>query len=260
MKKGHSQKLSTVVGNLLLVNRANPCCRELRPEQLAPVGPGSDGVRMERQAAALLDRLVGDLHGWGQVAAISGWRSGEEQRQLWENSNRANGEAFTHQYVAPPGCSEHLTGLAVDLGLRRGNMDPICPDFPDMGICRAIRMAAPRYGFILRYPRGKEHITGIAWEPWHFRYVGIPHAEIITLLDATLEEYLELLRQYPAGQREFRFRAENYAFRVSYLPDAADDARLPDAPYLVSGDNCGGRILTTWDDGEVKYAHQRNNY
>ena len=239
-------------GSLILVNGDNPGNGGPFPSGLAQVGPESDGVQMERRAAALLNQLMNDLHGWGQIAAVSGWRSREQQQALWEETLRQRGREFAARYVARPGCSEHETGLAVDLGLRQGIMDPICPEFPEFGICRAVREAAPRYGFILRYPKGKEHLTGIAWEPWHFRYVGIPHARIITMLGLALEEYLEMLRQYPTGERAFRFRTERYVFSISYLADAGAPGELPPAPWLISGDNCGGRIVTAWTDREAK--------
>ena len=101
-----------------------------------------------------------------------------------------NGPAFTEQFVARPGHSEHQTGLAIDLGLRQQSIDFIRPEFPYEGICQQFRQQAPSFGFIERYPKGKERITGIAHEPWHFRYVGTPHSERMAGLGLTLEEYL----------------------------------------------------------------------
>ena len=76
-------------------------------------------------------------------------------------------------------CSEHQTGLAIDLGLASEEIDVIRPNFPYSGVCAAFRKQAADYGFILRYPAGKEAVTGIAYEPWHFRYVGVPHARFM---------------------------------------------------------------------------------
>ena len=73
------------------------------------------------------------------------------------------------------------------------HMDFICPEFPYDGICGHFRALAPDYGFILRYTKEKEAITGISEEPWHFRYVGVPHARIITDRGLCLEEYWEEL-------------------------------------------------------------------
>lgn len=108
-----------------------------------------------------------------------------------------SGEAFTRQYVALPGCSEHQTGLAIDLGRASEHIDFIRPDFPTDGVCGAFRRLAARYGFIERYPRGREAVTGIAHEPWHFRYVGAPHALLLTENGLCLEEYPDFLRAGP---------------------------------------------------------------
>lgn len=75
--------------------------------------------------------------------------------------------------------SEHQTGLAIDLAENKEQIDFICPHFPYTGICGEFRAAAPRFGFIERYVSGKEQITGIGAEPWHFRYVGYPHSVIM---------------------------------------------------------------------------------
>ena len=91
---------------------------------------------------------------------------------------------------ARPGCSEHETGLAIDLGENVPELDFIRPSFPDTGICGTFRARAAEFGFILRYPKGKEAVTGIGWEPCHFRYVGVPFAREIADRGLTLEEYL----------------------------------------------------------------------
>ena len=109
---------------------------------------------------------------------------------IYTDSLRENGPEFTAKFVAMPGHSEHLTGLAIDLGLRQPKIDFIRPAFPYEGICQKFRELAPAYGFIERYPKGKEHITGIAHEPWHFRYVGTPYSETMAFKGMTLEEYL----------------------------------------------------------------------
>ncbi len=237
---------------LALVNREFPL-REPRPVLLAPVGLASDGTFMERRAAALLNKLMEDIGGWHRIAAVTGWRSMEEQQKIWDDSLAANGEAYTRQFVAFPGQSEHHTGLAVDLGLRQSNMDIVCPDFPYEGICQTFRSKAPQYGFIQRYPSGKEHITGIAHEPWHFRYVGIPHAELITMMGITLEEYLELLEGHAVGGKPFIFKSAQYEFELSY---AASEQSLSgllsgDSSVLVSEDGRGGYVVTAWKNREV---------
>ena len=96
------------------------------------------------------------IGGWNHIAPVSGWRSQEEQQSIWNESTEENGADFTAKYVAQPGHSEHQTGLAIDLGLRREKLDFIRPSFPYSGICEIFRQKAARYGFIERYPAGKE--------------------------------------------------------------------------------------------------------
>ncbi|TCS74395.1 D-alanyl-D-alanine carboxypeptidase-like protein [Muricomes intestini] len=108
----------------------------------------------------------------------------------------------------------------------------------------------PDNPFIERYPNGKEAITGIAHEPWHFRYVGAPHAAIMTELGLTLEEYHAFLKQYPNGEKRFLYRTGNQNIEVAYVKTAAGaDAEFEiedDIPYSVSGNNADGFVLTKW--------------
>ena len=92
--------------------------------------------------------------------------------------------------MALPGHSEHQTGLAIDLGLRGPEIDFIRPDFPYEGVCQRFRERAADFGFVERYPAGKEAVIGIAHEPWHFRYVGPSHAREMVHRGLVLEEYL----------------------------------------------------------------------
>ncbi len=160
-------------------------------QDLIPAHKDYPEILLEREAAVALSRLMEELDGWKYIVPVSGWRSMEEQQTIYDDSLRDNGLEFTKKFVALPGHSEHQTGLAIDLGLRQKEIDFIRPAFPYEGICQTFRELASAYGFIERYPAGKEAITGIAHEPWHFRYVGTPHAETITKAGLTLEEYLK---------------------------------------------------------------------
>lgn len=177
------------MNSLILVNRQHPYTMSVR-QNLTPVLPAFPRILLEREAAHALSRLMEKLGGWGNILPVSGWRSFDEQEKIYLDSLRDNGREFTRQFVALPGHSEHQTGLAIDLGLQGEDMDFIRPSFPYEGICQRFRELAPAYGFIERYPAGKEGVTGIAHEPWHFRYVGAPHAESMARQGLCLEEYL----------------------------------------------------------------------
>ena len=150
--------------------------------------------------AQLLSACIQKAGGQREIVPVSGWRSQQEQQRIWDDSMAEHGETFTRQYVALPGCSEHQTGLAIDLGKAAGYIDFIRPAFPYDGVCGRFRRLAARYGFIERYQRGKEEVTGISAEPWHFRYVGAPHAQLMETNGLCLEEY----RDFAAGSPERR--------------------------------------------------------
>ncbi len=234
-------------GSLILVNQHYRAPEE--PEDiLVPALDRIPGILLQRCAAALLNELMQEIHGWRSIVPVSGYRPQKEQERIWDDSLRENGPEFTEKYVAFPGHSEHQTGLAIDLGLKQEHIDFIRPDFPNAGICRIFRERAARYGFVLRYPQGKEAVTGISHEPWHFRYVGIPHAEIMTERGLTLEEYIEFVKQFPYGCRFLPVQSSSREIRVSYLSAAeAIGAELTDEfPCIVSGNNTDGYILTEW--------------
>lgn len=230
-------------GLLILVNAEHPIQHMERPV-LAPAVPGSD-ILLDSRAAAMLSGLISRIGAAGEIVPVSGWRSEAEQREIWDGSMRDSGEEFTRKYVALPGCSEHQTGLAIDLALRADNIDFIRPEFPYDGVCGRFRALAADYGFVERYQGGKEGVTGIAAEPWHFRYVGRPHARIMCEMGLCLEEYVEYLHAYPYPERLLEVRGEVYEAEVGFA-GARDTLGLPDAPYQVSGNNVDGYIYTLW--------------
>lgn len=239
---------SVHTGNLILVNQDYPYRENTAPRTLVPVDEETGEVLMDRRAAVLLKKLISELHGRSQITAVSGWRPEQEQREIYSRSLLVNGPEFTGRFVAKPGHSEHQTGLAIDLGLKQPNIDFIRPDFPPHGICRAFRERAAIFGFIERYPAGKEKITGIAHEPWHFRYVGSPHAEIMTEMGFTLEEYHDFLKQFPYGGKLLTWHNGRFDFTVSYMKAINGADTLHEIKsgfsYPVSGDNENGFIIT----------------
>lgn len=233
-------------GSLILVNAEHPYI-----ETECELNDLNDAeVKMETTASKLLDRLMSRINGWGQIIAVSGWRSMEEQIDIYNTSMRENGETHTKKYVAIPGCSEHQTGLAVDLAIRSDEIDFICPEFGDEGICEKFREQMTSYGFIERYPLGKEARTGISYEPWHFRYVGAPHAAIMKEKGMVLEEYIDYLKQFVYGQQGFKYAMDDKSAVISFLPMALQgDTEIfidDTTPYCISGNNVDGFIITQW--------------
>jgi len=237
-------------GNLILVNRDYPY-REYTKTNLAPIQVSDGPILMQRKSATIYTSLMNKISAWNHITAVSGWRSKIEQEQIYTGSIAENGEDFTTKYVALPGHSEHQTGLAVDVALAQGEIDFIRPHFPYTGICGDFRQAAGRHGFIERYPKGKEKITGIAHEPWHFRYVGTPHANLIEVMGITLEEYHQKLKEHPHGDKPLIHEMGSMTYEISYLPAHKDEALLiiPNGmSHTVSGNNSDGFIVTLWRD------------
>lgn len=243
-------------GDLILVDAAHPY-RERRCPELTGVPRFDAPIRLERRAAEALQSLMAALEGWGHILPVSGWRSRREQQTIWDTSLAENGPAFTRTYVALPGCSEHETGLAIDVGLAAEDLDLIRPRFPYQGISQTFRALAPAFGFIQRYPAGKESVTGIGHEPWHFRYVGRPHAAIMAERDLTLEEYLAFLRT----QHEYITEVDGMETRVSYLPADPGGVTTLDLPQgwvcSVSGDNAQGFVITRQRTRHVRESLSR---
>lgn len=232
-------------GPLVLVNRAHPL-HEKERAALTSVDPHHPDILLESRARQLLSACIQKAGGQREIVPVSGWRSQQEQQRIWDDSMAEHGETFTRQYVALPGCSEHQTGLAIDLGKAAGYIDFIRPAFPYDGVCGRFRRLAARYGFIERYQRGKEEVTGISAEPWHFRYVGAPHAQLMETNGLCLEEYRDFLRQ---GPRSVALENGRMA-QVFYVPaaGAVTEVEVPEGCCQISGDNVEGFILTWWGD------------
>ncbi len=232
-------------GPLVLVNREHPARQAAAVEHLACIAPG---VRLEKQAALLYGALMREIGGAPHIVPVSGYRSRAEQERLYADALREHGAEYTAAYVALPGCSEHQTGLALHVGQQAEHIDLVAPDFPYAGICQQFRRAAARHGFVQRYPAGKEHITGIGHEPWHFRYVGIPHSEVMAGLGATLEEYTQWVRAYPWENAPCRFESRRRAFEIGFVPAhrGSTEIVLHGEPYTVSGNNVDGFVVAVW--------------
>lgn len=240
-------------GTLLLVNRAHPVAAQPSGEELEPaLMAGSfavleESILLERECLEMLTRLIKAAGGEEEIMVVSGYRTRREQEEIYESSLVENGPLYTSQYVAHPGCSEHQTGLAVDVGQAGAPLDFIAPAFPDEGSCLAFKKLAARYGFIQRYKEGKETITFIACEPWHFRYVGVPHSEIIQEMDLCLEEYLSFIKAFTPQSGCLTWSGNGEICDILYVEAGEQGAslHLPDRDALaVSGNNVDGYVIT----------------
>lgn len=149
--------------------------------------------QIRQVAANALEKLFAAAEQEGlDLYAQSGFRSYETQEYLFASYVSNHGEEEANKFSARPGESEHQSGLAMDVTSPQVNFDLVI-EFGDTKEGKWLRDHAAEYGFIIRYPKGKEDITGYQYEPWHIRYVGVKTATEIMERDITLEEYLEEL-------------------------------------------------------------------
>lgn len=182
---------------LVLVNKTRSLPADYVPEQLVePDVPkyfqGDDLPynKMREVAADALERLFaqGEQEGL-QLVARSGYRSYETQVAVFNRNKEKIGEEAANKYSARPGESEHQTGLVMDVTCPAVDHELVAA-FEDTKEGRWLQNHAQDFGFIIRYPKGKEGITGYQYEPWHLRYVGEEAAQAIMSQNLTLEEYL----------------------------------------------------------------------
>ena len=173
-----------------LVNRDNPL-----PDDFTVELENLDASRkFDKRAIEPLKQMICDMRDQGikNIWAQSTYRSIEYQKGLYEKSinkylkqgkSQEEAQKLTDEYINRPGTSEHHLGLAVDFN----NVDE---GFENTKAYKWLLENASDYGFILRYPKEKEDITGIEYEPWHWRYVGPEHAKKMKEQNLCLEEYV----------------------------------------------------------------------
>lgn len=181
-------------GDLILINKEtklqqDPTNLTSIPENFAKNILVDSEYRVQQDLFEPLQRMfeAAQEDGIHHFKINSAYRSGKLQQQLYEKNGA--------DYALPSGYSEHQTGLSIDIGSTQGTMDKTMEG-------EWLAEHATDFGFVLRYPENKVDITGIAFEPWHFRYVGLPHSVIMKKEDLTLEEYIEFLKEKKNTQRK----------------------------------------------------------
>lgn len=149
---------------------------------------------MREEAADALESLFQMGKDQGIILyAVSGYRSYDRQVEIYDNNVKTKGQEYTDTVSSKPGLSEHQTGLAMDVSSKSNNFN-ITEPFGDTVEGKWLAENAHKAGFIIRYPEGKDDITGYTYEPWHVRYVGVETATAIYNQDVTLEEYYGLVQ------------------------------------------------------------------
>lgn len=184
-----------------IISRECPLLEEDSPQDLVEpdvlFAPGTAGEKrlLRMEAARHLEQLFDCAARQGiYLAAVSGYRSYGRQREIYEASLAAKGEAYTLNYIAPPGASEHQTGLAMDVSCEALGYE-LEEGFAGTKEGIWLKKNAGLFGFIIRYPEGKEEITGYQYEPWHIRYVSRALSCYLSRFELSLEEGISSLER-----------------------------------------------------------------
>lgn len=197
-------------GDLILVNADHPLQQEYSDTPV-PADDAFWDITVAEVLQQAYRNTMNAIHAGNRIVPVSGYRPHQTQVDLYNTSLEENGE----------------------------HIDFIRPDFPYSGICQVFRETAPYFGLIERYGRTKQNITGISHEPWHFRYVGYPHASYITSHNLCLEEYIDLIRTHTNNNPLY---IDNHT--VFFIP-VDQELILPEhVGYAYSGNNVDGMIIT----------------
>lgn len=237
-----------------LVNKENPLDAAYAPEDL--VGVNSYGsiaaygsnTKLRKEAAEALVKMYG-ASGKNFVMS-SGYRDYQTQTDLFNKEvsdniaagmSEATAKAQASTLVAVPGTSEHQLGLAVDFGILGQSLGQ---DFANTEAGKWLAQNSYKYGFVLRYTEAQAAVTNIVYEPWHFRYIGYPHSEILVKDKIVLDTYITMLRE----EKMRIYKAEDGMTYAIWL--LSGDLKPKDLQYKATGgvgvstDNKDGILLT----------------
>lgn len=189
--------VTNLTSTVVLVNKKRNLPASYEPKDLVvPNIPfsfsgSSPKKQMRKAAATALEKLFAAAKKDGiDIKAVSGYRSYATQKSIFERNASIKGEAVANKTSARPGQSEHQTGLAMDISSASAGYD-LQQSFGSTKEGKWLKANAPKFGFIIRYGKDQEKLTGYSYEPWHVRYVGVYIAGEITKQNLTLEQYLE---------------------------------------------------------------------
>ncbi|MBQ8605251.1 MAG: M15 family metallopeptidase, partial [Clostridia bacterium] len=188
----------------ILINKQNKVKSDYAPTNLRAVS-GSE-YKMESTAATALEKMMraAKEDGYSDLVFYSGYRTYSSQKNKFDTRtqkylnqgySQEKAEEKAGEYIAPPGSSEHHTGLAADVCSSKivNKHGALVDEFDQTAEWRWLSKHCAEYGFILRYRKDSESITGFLYEPWHFRYLGVDHATACTEIGITYEEYYNMI-------------------------------------------------------------------
>ncbi|PEC48210.1 VanY-A/VanY-F/VanY-M family D-Ala-D-Ala carboxypeptidase [Bacillus sp. AFS096315] len=226
-------------GNLVLINKKYPVHKESIKSDVVNLFTHKElkkgyelldtKMELSEDVARKFSKMIVDARKEGvrHFTINSGFRDFDEQNALYQEMGS--------DYALPAGRSEHNLGLSLDVGSTKMKMNEALEG-------KWLENNAWKYGFIIRYPKDKTAITGIQYEPWHIRYVGLPHSVIMEEKNFTLEEYLDFLKK----QKSISTNINGEKYEISYYPVTKNTTiHVPtNLRYEISGNNMDGVIVT----------------
>lgn len=221
---------------LWLINASNPITQNIKESTMRDaykqIALSRSDIKLQTNALEhLIDMFnAAKKRNITDMVITSGFRTYQKQASLYE-------QAEDKSFVQLPGCSEHESGLAADIQLSSGGMETLGETAQGRWLARN----SWQYGFILRYPKDKISITGISYESWHFRYVGLVHAAFMNMKGLCFEEYIDYLKV----NKQYAIEIGDISYQVYRTTAKNGKIEVPRyLDYNVSDDNCGGYIIT----------------
>ncbi|MEH7350071.1 VanY-A/VanY-F/VanY-M family D-Ala-D-Ala carboxypeptidase [Gottfriedia acidiceleris] len=238
-------------GNLLLINKKYPVHQESIKSDVVNLFTHNElkkgyelldtKIELSEDVARKFSEMIvsAKKEGVHHFTINSGFRDFDEQNALYQKMGS--------DYALPAGRSEHNLGLSLDVGSTQMKMN----EAPEG---KWLEKNAWKYGFIIRYPKDKTAITGIQYEPWHIRYVGLPHSVIMEEKNFSLEEYLDFLKK----QKSISATINGEKYEISYYPVTKNTTiQVPtNLRYEISGNNMDGVIVTVFHNSTNTYAKE----
>lgn len=213
-RDGHQEGAGlTVISGILLVNKKHPFTADYAPAYAG--GALMSTTLLGEADGAVKNFLAGARQAGHNMYVLSGYRSYGYQESLFNNYAALHGYDRANTFSSLPGQSEHQTGLAFDVGDASNPAYNLQSNMDDLASVQWMMAHCADYGFILRYLKGKEAITGYQYEPWHFRYVGVEMAKAITASGLCLEEYLGDGASLPDGLQSPRRMALSQSSKIA---------------------------------------------
>ncbi len=259
-------KADLSVGSLTLVNRDHEFVFPENEDGLVKMADNTNRDHyklayltylLDPEALSALNNMMKDFHSVHEsndVTVYEAYKSHSAQNDSY--SAPAEGtEILSGDNNLPAGFSEHHTGYAVDFILVDSASN--IRKFDGTGDYEWFKKNCFKYGFILRYPEHKEESTHMAYQPAHFRYVGIPHSYIMNENDYSLEEYISELKKYQVSGEHLTYSLYSYDYEIYYVKSTGDSTSVPvlsdtDKKVVVSGNNEDGFIVTVTSKKETE--------